>query len=130
MRRPGTPVRTVRSIQMFNKSGSVTETANTALRGPSMGVWGRDHNSGHEFDASYWFFRYKLDGTFSSFAKILDTITLGPDGKEFHRQGLWRTSTRTVFLFLSAASRIPRSCWQLQNMKTDLSRADRKLVVG
>lgn len=40
-----------------------------------------------EFGATYWFFRYKPDGTFASFAKSLDTIELGQDGSTFTASG-------------------------------------------
>lgn len=80
-------IRVVRSIQSFNRSGSVTETANTSSRGISLGTWSRQGH--HTFPASYWFFRYKPDGTFASFAQIQDVISLAPDGTEF-------TSTGTV----------------------------------
>ena len=85
----GALIRTVRSLQMFDRTGSVTETANTASRGISLGVWRHEHYGDQIFPASYWFFRYKPDGTFASIAKVLDTITLSPDGTEF-------TSTGTV----------------------------------
>jgi hypothetical protein len=83
----GAPVRTVRSIQMFDHNGSMTETANTSSRGISLGAWKRGHPGDQIFDASYWFFRYTTTGTFASFAKVLDTITLSPDGTEFTSAG-------------------------------------------
>jgi hypothetical protein len=57
----GAPIRTVVSLQQFRPDGSVIETANTASRGMSEGVWGYggDNNVG----ALYWFFRYNPDGT-------------------------------------------------------------------
>ena len=82
----------------------MTETANTFLRGISLGVWSEDHNSNHEFAASYWFFRYKPDGTFASLAKVLDTITLSPDGTEF-------TSTGTVEDFDQNGNSISLGCF-------------------
>src|SRR5690348_9222616 len=58
----GAFIRTVRSIQGFQHSGAFTETANTFLRGSSIGVW--NHQGAQYYNASYWFFRYKPDGTF------------------------------------------------------------------
>src|SRR5271169_6670305 len=81
----GALIRTVRSIQGFNHDGSFTETANTFLRGQSVGAWSR--NSLLAYGAKYWFFRYNADGTFASFARALDMITLSQDGNEFTAQG-------------------------------------------
>ena len=58
----GTLIRVVRSLQMFHRDGSVTETANTASRGISEGPW--THAGDDNYNASYWSFRFKPDGTF------------------------------------------------------------------
>ena len=81
----GALIRTVRSLQMFIHDGSVTETANTAARGSSLGNW--RHTEGQNYDAKYWFFRYKPDGTFASFAKVVDNITVNSAGTEFDSSG-------------------------------------------
>ena len=81
----GAVIRTVRSLQMFDHHGSFTETANTFLRGSSLGSWAHSHEQ--TYDATYWFFRYKPDGTFASFAKSLDSIELDPDGSTFTASG-------------------------------------------
>ena len=74
----GALIRTVRSLQAFHHDRTVVETANTASRGISEGVWSA---AGWQmYNASYWFFRYTTAGTFASFAKVSDTITLGSDG--------------------------------------------------
>ncbi len=100
----GNPVRVVRSIQTFDKSGSMTETANTSSRGISLGVWSHQHESDQIFPTSYWFFRYTTTGTFASFAKVLDTITISPDGTEF-------TSTGTVQDFDANNNSISLGCF-------------------
>jgi hypothetical protein len=115
----GNPVRTVRSIQTFDKSGSMTETANTASRGISLGVWSHQHEGDQIFPASYWFFRYTAIGTFASFAKVLDTITIGPDGRSSPQPGPFRTSMRIAIRSRSAASRMPQRAWQLRATETD-----------
>ena len=81
----GAPIRTVRSLQMFNQDGTISETANTFLRGSSVGVWA--HAGGQMFGATFWFFRYKPDGTFASIAKALDMVVLGQDGSQFTASG-------------------------------------------
>jgi len=81
----GAIIRTVRSIQGFSQHGVFTETANTFLRGSSVGAW--NHDSARGFSATYWFFRYKPDGTFSSIAQALDKIQLSDDGKQFAASG-------------------------------------------
>jgi hypothetical protein len=74
----GALIRTVRSLQAFHPDGSITETANTASRGISEGVF---RAAGRQvYDASYWFFQYNTTGTFLSFAKVSDKIDLGSDG--------------------------------------------------
>lgn len=75
----GAPIRTVASLQQFRPGGSMIETANTASRGISEGVWGSAGNN--DVAASYWFYRYNADGTFASRASVTDKIVLGSDGK-------------------------------------------------
>ena len=70
----GSLIRKVQSIQGFSRDGSESETANTAARGSSVGVWAPA--GGQNFNAQYWFFRYNPDGTFKSMAQVLDSITL------------------------------------------------------
>jgi hypothetical protein len=81
----GAVIRTVRSLQMFSHDGSFTETANTFLRGSSVGTW--NHDTAQNYQARFWFFRYKPDGTFASIAQALDNITLNADGSEFTAAG-------------------------------------------
>ena len=55
------------------------ETANTASRGISEGVWG---NAGDDTAAAeYWFYRYNPDGTFASRASVTAKIVLGSNGQ-------------------------------------------------
>ena len=75
----GALIRNVRSLQQFRQDGTIMETANTALRGISEGVWSAAGD--HTYNASYWFFRYNPDGTFASIAKVTDKIELGQDGQ-------------------------------------------------
>jgi hypothetical protein len=81
----GAPIRIVRSLQMFRHDGTFIETANTASRGISEGIW--TPTGGQTYDASYWFFRYKPDGTFASIAKAADMITLGQEAGQFTASG-------------------------------------------
>ena len=81
----GALIRTVRSLQMFSHDGSLTETANTFLRGSSLGTWARaDANS---YVTTYWFFRYNPDGTFKSIADGLNKLELSGDGSHFTASG-------------------------------------------
>jgi hypothetical protein len=59
----GAPIRTVSSLQQFRPDGSVIETANTASRGMSEGVWGPADKK--NVAALYWFYRSNPDGTFA-----------------------------------------------------------------
>jgi hypothetical protein len=72
---------------MFSHDGSLTETAFTASRGPSVGRWA--HTGGKTFTDTFWFFRYTPTGTFASLAQGLESITLSADGSTL-------TSTGTV----------------------------------
>ena len=81
----GAVIRTVRSLQMFSRDGSFTETANTFLRGSSLGSWDR---AGQDLYAeTYWFFRYNPDGTFKSIAEGLNKVELSHDGAHFTAAG-------------------------------------------
>lgn len=73
------PIRTVASLQQFRFDGSMVETANTASRGISEGVWG--YAGEDTVAAAYWFYRYNPDGTFASRASVTDKIVLGKDGQ-------------------------------------------------
>jgi hypothetical protein len=81
----GALIRTVSSLQEFRNDGSVIETANTASRGISEGVY--SPAGGGMYDAAYWFFRFKPDGTFASLAKVTDTIKPGPKDGQFTSVG-------------------------------------------
>lgn len=81
----GAPIRVVRSLQMFRYDGTFVETANTASRGISEGIW--RPTGGQTYGASYWFFRYKPDGTFASIAEAADLITLSQDPGQFTASG-------------------------------------------
>ena len=81
----GALIRTVESLQMFSHDGTVNETANTFLRGSSVGVW--SHAGADKYQVKCWFFRYKPDGTFASRAQALDNIILSDDGKTFSASG-------------------------------------------
>jgi len=73
----GALIGTVHSLQAFHHDGTMVETANTALRCISEGVW--NAAGGQMQGASYWFFRYTSAGTFASLAKVTDKIGLGSD---------------------------------------------------
>ena len=77
----GALIRNVRSVQMYQTDGTFSETANSGARGPSIGYWFRQQ--GQLYGANYFFFRYNPDGSFASFAKAVNTITLSPDGSQF-----------------------------------------------
>ena len=75
----GALIRTVSSLQQFRQDGTILETANTASRGISEGVYSAAGDQ--TYNAAYWFFRYNPDGTFASMAKVTDQIKLGEDGQ-------------------------------------------------
>ena len=83
----GAVIRTVHSLQLYSRDGSLNETANTFLRGSSVGVW--TQTGDHMYSDTFWFFRYKPDGTFASTAQAADAIVLSDDGNTY-------TSTGTV----------------------------------
>ena len=74
----GAIIRTVHSLQAYHHDGTVSETANTALRGPSEGVW--SVAGGGTYQDSFYFYRYTSMGTFASLAHGTDTITLTDAG--------------------------------------------------
>lgn len=96
----GAIIRTVDSLQAFHHDGTITETANTASRGISEGVW---KPVGEQmYKDSFWFYRYTSTGTFASLAHGFDTITLGSDGHF--------TSTGTVQDFDANGNLISTGC--------------------
>ena len=97
----GALIRTVESLQAFHHDGTIVETANSASRGISEGVW--SHDGAQTYDAKYWFFRYTSTGTFASLAKVTDKITLGSDGH--------LTSTGTVLDFDANGNLISTGCF-------------------
>jgi hypothetical protein len=82
----GAVIRTVNSLQMFSHDGSLTETANTATRGGSVGKW--SHVDDNTYTSQFWFYRYNPDGTFKSMAEGLNKVELSGDGSHFTAKGI------------------------------------------
>ena len=80
-----TPIRVVHSLQLFVADGSLSETANIASRGSSVGTWSRE--GGRMYSSNYWFYRYTATGTFASQAEGLNAIELSRDGNHFTATG-------------------------------------------
>lgn len=80
------PIRTVHSLQAYHRDRTVAETANTASRGPSEGVW-RSAGDGQTYEDSFYFYRYTSLGTFASLAHGVDTISLSADGSQYTSVG-------------------------------------------
>lgn len=104
----GALIRTVNSLQQFRQDGTTLETANTASRGISEGVYSAAGD--HTYDATYWFYRFNPDGTFASIARVSDKIVLGEDG-HFTSSGVVLDFNATGGListgcFVHAASRL------------------------
>lgn len=74
----GAIIRTVHSLQAYHHDGTVNETANTASRGMSLGVW--RVAGGQMYNDSFYFYRYTSTGTFASLAHATNTITLTDAG--------------------------------------------------
>lgn len=81
----GAIIRVVHSLQAYHHDGTVGETANTASRGPSEGVWSA--TGGGTYNDSFYFYRYTSTGTFASLAHGTDTITLGSDAGHYTSVG-------------------------------------------
>jgi len=81
----GTFIRAVNSLQIFSRDGTFSETANTFLRGSSVGVWSPAGNQ--SYSAHYWFYRYQPTGAFASTAQAVNAIQLSPDGNHFTASG-------------------------------------------
>jgi hypothetical protein len=108
----GALIRTVHSIQGFSHDGSFTETANTFLRGSSVGTW--NQVSGDDYSARYWFYRYTATGTFLSFAQAFDNVTLSDDRNHFTASGMiqdFDATNRLISMgcFTHAATRLSAS---------------------
>jgi hypothetical protein len=97
----GDVIRTPRALNLFGRDGSVTETADNALRGPSVGQW--RHLQANNYTSTFWFFRRNPDGTFAATVKVTRTIELGDDGNHF-------VSTGTVEDFNADGVMISSAC--------------------
>jgi uncharacterized lipoprotein NlpE involved in copper resistance len=97
----GAAIRTVRSLQMYSLDGSFSETANTFLRGSSVGKW--DHAHTNVYTATYNFFRYNADGSFKSIADALNKVELSGDGSHF-------TATGTITDYDATGNQISLGC--------------------
>lgn len=82
----GALIRNVNSLQMWGLDGSLTETANTATRGGSVGKW--THVDDNIYITQFWFYRYNPDGTFKSMAEGLNKVELSGDGTHFTASGI------------------------------------------
>lgn len=98
----GAPIRTVHSLQAYHHDGTVDETANTASRGPSEGVW-RAAGDGQTYKDSFYFYRYTSTGTFASLAHGVDTISLSADGSQY-------TSVDNVYDFDANGNLLSTGC--------------------
>jgi hypothetical protein len=99
----GALIRTVHSLQNFSPDGTFSETANTLLRGSSVGVWSRSQAGPGKYSATYFFFRYLPTGAFASTAQSIDMVTVSEDGTHFSAAAQYRTSMRTMPCSLPAA---------------------------
>ena len=77
------------------------ETANTFLRGSSLGSW--DHADNNVYTATYSFFRYNPDGTFKSIAEALNKVELSGDAGHF-------TAAGTITDYDAAGNQISLGC--------------------
>jgi hypothetical protein len=83
----GALIRTVHSLQNFSPDGTFAETANTFMRGSSVGVWNRSDAGPGKYSATYFFYRYLPTGAFASTAQAIDMVSLNSDGSEFTASG-------------------------------------------
>ena len=81
----GALIRNVRSVQMFQPDGALSETSSLGTRGSSIGYW--FYEGGQVYGARFFFFRYNPDGSFASMAKAANTYTLSPDGSQLSVTG-------------------------------------------
>ena len=77
----GALIRNVHSVQMYQADGTFSETTNTGTRGSSIGYWYQQE--GQIYGVAYFFFRYNPDGSFASFAKAANAVTLSLDSSQF-----------------------------------------------
>ena len=97
----GATIRSLRALNLFVRDGSMTETSTNILRGPSVGEC--QHVEGDTYASMFEFFRFNPDGTFASTARVIRTIELSKDGRQF-------TSTGTVEDFNADNVRISVGC--------------------
>jgi len=76
----GALIRNIHTVQLYQSDGTFSETTSSGARGSSIGYWYRQQRN---YEARYFFFRYNPDGSFASFAKAANTITVNNDGNQF-----------------------------------------------
>jgi hypothetical protein len=117
----GATIRTVHSLQAYHQDGTVNETANTASRGPSEGVF--KATGDRTYKDSFYFYRYTSTGTFASLAHGVDVITLSADGTQY-------TSVGNVYDFDANGNLLSTGCVVHTAFRLEDSEGDRRFKEG
>jgi hypothetical protein len=68
----GDPIGSARSMSMFNRGGTLTETSNSFFRGPSLGTW--LHVGGRNYATAWKLFRFGADGSYAGSTRSRRTL--------------------------------------------------------
>jgi hypothetical protein len=97
----GELIRNVRALNLYVHDGSMSETSSNNRRSNSLGIW--RHFRDNTYTSMFEFFRYNPDGTFATTARVIRTIELSDDGRQF-------VSTGTVEDFDAQNVRVSVGC--------------------
>jgi hypothetical protein len=71
----------VKSLTTYTRDGSMFDTANVTVRGPSHGTW--EHLTGRQYANTHVFFRFDPAGAYLGTQRINETVELAQDGESF-----------------------------------------------
>jgi hypothetical protein len=97
----GELIRSVRALNLYVHDGSMSETSSNSRRSNSLGIW--RHLRDNTYTSMFEFFRYNPDGTFATTARVIRTIEVSDDGRQF-------VSTGTVEDFDAQNVRVSVGC--------------------
>jgi hypothetical protein len=77
----GDPIGSARSMSMFNRGGTLTETSNSFHRGSSLGTW--LHVGGRSYATAWKLFRFGADGSYAGSTRVRQNLELSDNADEY-----------------------------------------------
>jgi len=96
----GDPIGSARSMSMFNRGRTLTETSNSFFRGPGLGTWA--HVGGRSYTTTWKLFRFSADGSYAGSTRVTRNLELSDSADEFTSTAVgevFNTADELVFTF-------------------------------